>query len=146
MVVDHTDFKMSGFKVRDVPIQHDRAKDILKDEPKKMALKMLYKRESFKGKDYSYKPTPISIMNTGPYQENAATNALLRRTDTTKFVTMADVDTDDSKAVPQDFVRHIHRDARAPKLLTLITKGSEVTPAPLEKVGPKWGASGHNLT
>jgi hypothetical protein len=46
VVVDHTDFKVGGFKVRDVTIQSDRTKGILKGEPKQLALKMLYDRES----------------------------------------------------------------------------------------------------
>ena len=49
MVVDHTDFKVGGFKVRDVTIQSDRTKGILKGEPKQLALKMLYDRESHTG-------------------------------------------------------------------------------------------------
>jgi hypothetical protein len=42
-------------------------------------------------------------MTTDGYVENAAKNALLRRTDTTKFVTMQDLNSDDSKAQPEDF-------------------------------------------
>lgn len=49
VVVEHTDFKVGGYKIRDVPIQSDRTKDILKSEPKKIALKMLYDRESHTG-------------------------------------------------------------------------------------------------
>ena len=48
--MDHADFKVGGYKIRDVPIQSDRTKDILKGEPKTVALKMLYDRESHAGK------------------------------------------------------------------------------------------------
>jgi hypothetical protein len=144
VVVDHTDFKVGGFKVRDTPLQNDRAKDILKDEPKRLVLKMLYDRVSHTGKDISHKPTPVTIMNTGPFVDKAAHTALLRRTDTTKFVTMADLDSADSKAVPDDFIRHIHRDARAPKLVTILTKAAQYDPPPINKSGPKWDPAHRN--
>lgn len=144
VVVEHTDFKVGGYKVRDTPLQNDRAKDILKDEPKRLVLKMLYDRVSHTGKNLSHKPTPVTIMNTGPFVDNAAHTALLRRTDTKKFVTMADLDSDDSKAVPEDFVRHIHRDARAPKLVTILAKAAQYDPLPIDKTGPKWDPAHRN--
>ena len=82
---------------------------------------------------------PVSIMTTDGYVENAAKNALLRRTDTTKFVTMQDLNSDDSKAQPEDFVRHIHTDARTSKMVKMISKSAKYAPPPIEKVGPKWG-------
>lgn len=79
------------------------------------------------------------MMTSEEYVENAAKNALLRRTDTTKFVTMQDLNSDDSKAQPEDFVRHIHTDARTPKVVKMISKSAKYAPQPIEKVGPKWG-------
>lgn len=100
---------------------------------------MNYIQFSYSGKDFSLKPPPISIISTGDYVENATKNALLRRTDTTKFITMQDLSSDDSKAQPEDFVRHIHFDSRTPKMVKMITKSAQYVPPPVEKVGPKWG-------
>ena len=124
--------------MRETPLQNDRAKDILKDEPKKVALKMLYERSSHGGKDFGHKPTPVTIMNIGQYDEVGQAKALLRTTDTTKFITMKDLDSSDSKVVPQDFIRHIHVDERVPKMVKMVSKSASYVPARLEKVGPKW--------
>ena len=122
MVVDHTDFKVGGFKVRDKPIMVDRIKDILKDEPKTKALVALRTMKSVtSGRDMSYGPTPIGIMTREEYIPNALSKALVRTKDETRFVTM----TEETKLLnrrPQDFTSFINKDEYAPKLMRAVAK------------------------
>ena len=58
-----------------------------KDEPNKESLKFLRTRVSHKGNSWAYAPAPISILNTDQYVSNAMANALVRKTDPSKFIT-----------------------------------------------------------
>lgn len=92
VVVDHIDFKMSGFKVRDKPILCDRGNDILQGEPKQKALKQLRELKSLGGKDYGYKTTPLSMLADEPFADNAVGDrALARVTDKSKFITTREI-------------------------------------------------------
>lgn len=53
VVVDHLDMKVGGFNQKDRPSQLDRTEDILKSEPKDLALKKLREMKSSTGKDLS---------------------------------------------------------------------------------------------
>lgn len=86
--VDSLTMKVSGFNVRDRPIQMDRNKDILKDEPQCDALRHLRSRYSHRGADWSLEPiTTCTINNVDGYRPNAAINALVRTTQPQKFIT-----------------------------------------------------------
>jgi hypothetical protein len=67
VIVDHTDFKVGGYKIRDVPIRVDRAKDILKDEPKALFLRQLRVRKDHSGNAIPYDPAPLAMLSNGPY-------------------------------------------------------------------------------
>lgn len=155
VVVDHMDFKMCGFKVRDVPVRMNRANDILHGEPQKEALKYLRTRESHKGKDYSLKAAPLSIMGSEPFVSNAAANALVRQTDPSKFITARHNTmslSDDIGAgtlgssstsnigPPKDFIRYIHKDANSSRIMSVLAK-TKIPPLDAnssEKTGPRW--------
>ena len=142
VVVDSAAFKVGGFKVKDKPLQMDRGKDLLKDEPQQVALKMLYKRESHLGKDFGHKQTPITIMNLEKYVQNQSQQALVRKTDQTKFITTKLLDGTDPKARPLDFTRYIHKDTYADKVMAaLSTKPTTIKPShTIDRSGPRWEA------
>lgn len=139
--VDHLDFKMSGFKVRDKPLAVDRASDILKSEPKSVALQKLRTLTSHTGKDFGYTTTPLSLMNAEPYVQNAATKALLRMEDSTKFIT-APLAAGTGKP-PQDFVRYINNDANNAKVLSVLAKKKHPPQDrnSAECTGPRWDSA-----
>jgi hypothetical protein len=150
VVVETKDFKMSGFKIRDKPLQMDRAKDILKDPPKKQALKQLYAKD--------YEPSPLSIMLQEPYvpPPNAASNTLGREYNPDKFITakltkknlLESTSGNNSnhhggkastkEAKPEDFHRYLNPDKNGHNLLAHISKKKH---PPLDKSqysGPRW--------
>lgn len=136
VIVDHEDFKVDGFLVKDQPSQTDRLKGILHDEPKTFALKKLRSLKSSTGKDFSYSIAPLSILSVEPYTENPATLSL-RKADKTKFITAT------NGAEPKDFIGYIPVDASAPRVTKLISKRSHL---PLDRSsaecsGPKWEAA-----
>eukprot|EP01038_Epipyxis_sp_PR26KG_P013134 gene13134-17601_t len=165
VVVDSIDFKMSGFKIRDVPLQMDRTKDILKSEPKKESLKFIRTMHNSKGRDISYHTTPLSILNNEPYVPNATEKALVRQTDRSKFITIRDVlnnsnnnnqsgsitgslEGTESKINSSmignnlDFQKYIHKDTYTPKVVSFIAK-KPILPqdrSSNECIGPKWDA------
>ncbi len=141
VAVDHLDFKMSGFKVRDKAIPADRANDILKSEPKRIALQKLRTMTTLRGKDIGYTTTPLSIMNAEPYVPNAAAKALVRGEDSSKFVT-AQLGSD---ARPQDFLRYINADGQNAKVLSVLAKKKHPPQDrnSAECTGPRWDAPGH---
>ena len=59
--------------------QIDRTHDILKDKPNRIVLKHIRKLKSYKGKDYSYKTTPLTILSTEPYIDSYRLKNLLTR-------------------------------------------------------------------
>lgn len=149
VVVDHTDFKVGGYNVRDFPIQADRTNDILKGEANRLALKQLRDRKSHKLTDFSYKPAPLSMFSTGPYVQNEAANALVRTTNKTKFITASMQNSSDSTSVNlEDFKLYIHKDANSTPLMAAIAKRKH---PPLDKanskecVGPKWEAPSSSM-
>jgi hypothetical protein len=111
VIVDTTDFKVGGYSVRDTPIQIDRQKDILHDEPKRNALKYLRIKTSSSGQSHHYETTPVSIFTINePYVPNALDKMLRRQFDESKFITTATMGDDDIR--PQDFTRYIHKDTK----------------------------------
>ena len=60
---------------------------LCKDEPNKESLKFLRTRVSHKGNSWAHAPAPISILNADQYVSNAMANALVRKTDPSKFIT-----------------------------------------------------------
>jgi hypothetical protein len=145
VVVDHIDFKMCGFKIRDKPLQMNRTEDILHGEPKKEALQFLRTRESHKKKDYGLKPAPLSIMNDGEYIQNQSALALLRKADPNKFITAKiDMSAGSSSGTgppPQDFVRYIHKDANSSRIMSVLAKTKIPAMNDNEKVGARWEAA-----
>jgi hypothetical protein len=158
VVVDHIDFKMSGFKVRDKPILCDRGNDILQGEPKQKALIHLRELKSLGGKDYGYKTTPLSMLADEPFSDGATGDrALARVTDKLKFITTRELaiktvlsgstvdtndTTDDKPVTGEDFKLYIKSDQNKSidAILSKNPKGYDPTGKRLAypKVGPKW--------
>jgi hypothetical protein len=90
VVVDTNTFIVDGFLQRDKPSQTQRTDDILHTEPKRLFLKHLRTMKTPNGKDIHYETTPLSIMSKGPFVQNAAANALVRKTQKEKFITAVD--------------------------------------------------------
>lgn len=103
VVVDHLDFKVGGFRVRDRPVPCDRPRDILKHEPSTKALKHLRERTSSSGRsDYSYAPSPWSLHAQEEFRGDAPSvfgksdgkhgdGLFLRKDHPHKFVTTQDI-------------------------------------------------------
>jgi hypothetical protein len=87
VVVDTLTVQVGGFKIRDKPLQVDRTSDILKGEPKREELVHLRNRASHRGDDWSYHPTPLSILSSEPFVSNQAATALIRTSNPSKFIT-----------------------------------------------------------
>eukprot|EP01034_Spumella_vulgaris_P034753 gene34753-42863_t len=142
VVVDHLDFKMSGFKVRDKAIPVDRTSDILKSEPKRLALVKLRNATTAKGRDIGYGTAPLSLMNSEPYVQNATTKALVRGEDNTQFIT-AKLNITGVGGTPQDFVRYINNDAENAKVLSVLSKKKHPSQDSHERTGPRWEQAAH---
>lgn len=161
VVVDSLDFKVGGMKVRDRPIQMDRATDILHDEAKRETLKHLRELKSHRGKPLGYTTAPLSLFSQEEYAPNSG-NSLLRTSDPSKFITMAltglgvspsntTMKTDDSppkrESFPNtlDFQRYIHADTNKSKIVSMVAKRKH--PAQdrnsNECTGPRWEAPAH---
>lgn len=137
VVVDHIDFKVGGYNVRDTPIQLDRTNDILVGEAKTNALKAIRSAKSSTGKDISYHVAPVTLMNQEPYVPNAVSNALLRTKDETKFVTAKLVLTSEGR--PADFQTYVNRDEYASKLTRAVAKKKhEPLDNNVSRSGPLW--------
>jgi hypothetical protein len=137
VVVEDTSFKVGGFMIRDVPLQCERSKDILKDPPQTKDLKYLRTRTGHDGRDFSTpNEMPFTIINVGEFKEGAA-NVLMRKTDKTKFIGTTSL----PKEAGPDFVRFINMNERLPKSQRLVHKRS-IPPqdrrTAKECVGPKW--------
>jgi len=152
VVVDTLTVQVGGFKVRDKPLQMDRTSDILHDEVHRENLKHLRTRESHRGNDWAYHPTPLSILNSELYVPNQAANALVRTTNPDKFITSQLLPSNQTKKTmggaknqasgvslysntetepsgpgntgqkPLDFSRYIHRDEFNPKLMSAVAR------------------------
>lgn len=135
--VDHLDFKMCGFKVRDKVIPAERTTDILKGEAQKLSLQKLRTMTTHTGKDISYHTTPLSLMSSGPYVQNAAANALVRQSDSSKFITAKQTVNGEP---PVDFVRFINTDSTNAKILSVLAKKKHPPQDrnSAECQGPKW--------
>ena len=132
VVVDTLDFKVGNFKVKDKAAQWQRHEDILKDEPKTKAFKILRTEKK-------YETLPIAVMTQGEYVQNAAAKALMRAEHKEKFITSAELEPG-SGGVPKDFTRYINKHTDKPKVQTKVHKMKH---PPLEyksadTVGPKW--------
>ncbi len=136
VVVDSLSIKIGGFKERDKVLQFQRTKDILDGEPNRIALKHLRTKKSVTGRDLHYETTPLSIMQSGPFVQNAAQKALMRSVDKTKFITAKEIISPDQS--PTDFYRFINSDANAKKILTVLSKREITQLKEHEKTGPKW--------
>jgi hypothetical protein len=121
VVVDSLDFKVGNFTVREKAIMLDRANGMLKDEPRTNTLKHLRTMKSVGGRDFSYGPTPITIMNTDEYIPNAAGKALLRTVDETKFITCTE-ETMRLQQRPTNFTSFINEHEFGPKLAKAVSK------------------------
>lgn len=79
VVVDDPSFRVGNFNIRDKPSQLSKYEDILKDEPQSKSLKMLHSRTSHKGKDFSHKPTPATILSKEPFIDKSKLTKMLTR-------------------------------------------------------------------
>jgi hypothetical protein len=141
VIVEHTDFKVGGYSVRDVPIQADRTRDILKDQPKALFLKKLRDRTNHHGKPIPFEPPPLAMFSTGTFVQNEGTLQLQRREDPMQFMTMKEPKPlTDTHGQPQDFVRYIQRYTNVPKIVSMVAKKKhpEVNKNSFECTGPKW--------
>ena len=153
VVVDSLSIKIGGFKERDKVLQFQRTKDILDGEPNRLALKHLRTKKSVtgthsltthllthslthSGRDLHYETAPLSIMQSGPFVQNAAQKALMRGVDRTKFITAKEIVSPDQ--IPTDFYRFINSDANAKKILTVLSKKEITQLKEHEKTGPTW--------
>lgn len=133
MVVDTLDFKVGNFNVKDKAAQWQRYDDILKDEPKTKAFKILRSEKK-------YETLPIAVMTQGEFVQNAAAKALMRAENKDKFITSAELEPG-TNGVPKDFTRYINMHTDKPKVQTKVHKKKH---PPLEYKsadthGPKWG-------
>lgn len=133
MVVDTLDFKVGNFKVKDKAAQWQRHEDMLKDEPKTKAFKILRTEKN-------YETLPVAVMTQGEYVQNAAAKALMRAENKDKFITTRDIPPG-TNAPPIDFVRYINKHTDKPKVQTKVHK---LKHPPLvhksdDTVGAKWG-------
>ena len=132
VVVDHLDFKVGGYKVRDKAIQMDRTNDILKGEAKEKSLIKIRNMKSHTGKDLSYSPAPLSLMGTEKYVPNAAANALVRAEDKTQFLTTKQTGT------ASDFTRYIHHSTGKPSKQMAISRRKHPPVTGSDKKGAHW--------
>lgn len=126
VVVDHHDFKVGGFSSRTKTIQIDRHKDILKDAPKQLSLKMLRGMKSHSGRHIGHESTPLTLINTGEYIANQHELVLLRSEDKAKFVT--------AEKGGENFVLFIHKNKFTPREQTVEYKRRH---SPLRRTGEK---------
>lgn len=142
--VDHLDFKVGGYCVRDKPIQADKCNDILQGEPKRLALQKLRTMKSSTGRDLSYQTTAMSILGTESYLDNPGKTLLARSSDPSKFITTTSMamtkGAEGAGGVGKDFTLFIKNDANDSKLSKAIYKRQH---PPLdinssERSGPKW--------
>jgi hypothetical protein len=136
VVVDHLDFKIGGYKVRDKAIQMDRTKDILKGEAKEKSLIKIRNLKSHTGRDLSYAPAPLSLMGTEEYVPNAASKALLRAEDKTQFITTKQTGT------ASDFTRYIHHSTGKASKQMAISRRQHPPLNANEKSGARWDPPG----
>lgn len=144
VVVDHEDFKVDGFLVKDhATSQIDRYKDILHDPPQRKALIQLReKKSSSKGLDWSYRTSPMTIINKNePYIDNIQRQAGLRVIDKEKFVTarISSAQGTENGRI-KDFDVYVKRDAIASKTVRTIStkKHPLLNRNSIECSGPKW--------
>lgn len=139
VVVDDIAFKVGGFKVRDRPLQADKCKDILHDEPHRKELKHLREMTAHRGYSLAYTTTPLSILNNEPYAPQAGAKLLMRGKDESKFITTTGLLEDDPHHA-EDFHRFIHRDEFNPKIMSVVTKRKHPAQdrSSMECTGPRW--------
>lgn len=102
-------FSVSGFNIRDTPLQLDRNSDILKGEANTISLKTLINgKKTSTGKVVTYVQPPLSIFSVEEYVPLAST-AVLRTTQTDKFVTTMDMRARGEEGTPQDFIRYVRK-------------------------------------
>jgi hypothetical protein len=132
VVVDHLDFKVGGYKVRDKAIQMDRTHDILKGEAKEKSLIKIRNMKSHSGKDLSYSTAPLSLLGSEKYVPNAAAKALVRAEDKTQFVTTKQTGT------ASDFTRYIHHSTGKPTKQMAIARRKHPPLNSSDKKGAHW--------
>ena len=132
VVVDHLDFKVGGFNVRDRPLQMSRTDDVVKGPVKNKPLLMVRNAKLPSGKKVPLRPLPISAFSSEPYSDPRDFTADLRPDDFETFLAT------DKTGKHLDFVTAIHREINYPKSQCVVSHRSIPTMSESEKAGARW--------
>ena len=141
MIVDDPVFKVGGFLQKDRPDACDRTSDILKDPPKKYALKLVRNAKLPSGRRVKMTPAPFSIFATGEFKEEERFDRTLRT-----YGGPEDFPKDKTTGEPIDFQTRIHRDIMR-RASEKILCGKTITPVQAHEVygDPRWHSGGLDL-
>ena len=132
VVVDHLDFKVGGFNVRDRPLQMNRTDDVVKGPVKNKPLLMVRNAKLPSGKKVPLRPLPISAFSSEPYSDPRDFTADLRPDDFETFLAT------DNTGKHLDFVTAIHREINYPKSQCVVSHRSIPAMSESEKAGARW--------
>ena len=141
VIVDDPVFKVGGFLQKDRPDACDRTSDILKDPPKKYALKLVRNAKLPSGRRVKMTPAPFSIFATGEFKEEERFDRTLRT-----YGGPEDFPKDPKTGDPIDFQTRIHRDIMR-RASEKILCGKTITPVQAHEVygDPRWHSGGLDL-
>ena len=131
--LDRIPMHVSGFNVRDRPLQVDRAKDILKDPPAALPLRRVRNARLPSGKRVKLQAAPISALATEEYEDPRDFTVDLRKDQPEHFSSR------DPTGKPIDFTIRIHPDRMKKKVDTILGH-TKIRPMGLsEAADSRWG-------
>lgn len=133
MVVDDIDFRVGNFNIRDVPLQTDRAKDILQSPVKKTAFKIVCNARLPSGKRAPLRPPPVSAFSLEPFSESEDFTVSIRANRLDRWAA-----TDPLTGEKLDFCLRLHPDRMKPESQTICARLKHPPIIESEICGPRW--------
>lgn len=141
VVVDDINFRVGNFKIRDTPIQIDRARDILQPPIKKAAFKIVRNSRLPSGKSAPLCPPPISAFSPEPYVEQEDFTVSIRGNQRDHWAAE-----DPLTGEKLDFQLHLHSERMKPIPHKVCARKKHPPMTALEMHGPRWETRGAERT
>lgn len=133
VVVDDTDFRVGNFSVRDVPLQVDRAKDILQFPVKKIAFKIVRNAKLPSGKRTTLRSAPVSAFSSEPFSEPEDFTGSIRANHRERWAA-----SDPLSGEKLDFYLRLHSDRMKPNSQKVCSRLKHPSMLESDVRGPRW--------
>lgn len=133
VVVDDIDFRVGNFSILDVPLQTDRAKDILQSPVKKVAFKIVRNARLPSGKRAPLRPPPLSAFSLEPFAEPEDFTVSIRTNHRDRWAA-----TEPSTGEKLDFYLRLHPDRMKPESQKICARLKHPAMLKSEMCGRRW--------